>query len=128
MKLDKGVPVQWIAEYIGATIIGSNNRTATGINEIHKVTHGDVSFVDNEKYFNNCLISAATIIIINKEVSCPDDKTLLLHPDPFSAYVQLVKHFRSFEPSDKMISDSALIGEGTHIQPGTFVGNHGRIA
>ncbi|MCB0698012.1 MAG: UDP-3-O-(3-hydroxymyristoyl)glucosamine N-acyltransferase, partial [Chitinophagaceae bacterium] len=100
------------------------NRTATGINEIHKVTHGDVSFVDNEKYFNNCLISAATIIIINKEVPCPEGKTLLLHHDPFSAYVQLVKHFRPFEPANKMISDTAVIGEGTHLQPGVFVGNH----
>ncbi|MCB9047519.1 MAG: UDP-3-O-(3-hydroxymyristoyl)glucosamine N-acyltransferase [Chitinophagales bacterium] len=124
MKLEKEVPVQWIAEYIGATIIGNTNRTATGINEIHKVTHGDVSFVDNEKYFNNCLISAATIIIINKEVPCPEGKTLLLHHDPFSAYVQLVKHFRPFEPANKMISDTAVIGEGTHLQPGVFVGNH----
>src|SRR5690606_24488945 len=124
MKLGKEVPVQWIAEYIGASIIGNNNRTATGINEIHKVTHGDVSFVDNEKYFNNCLISAASIIIINKEVSCPDDKTLLLHPDPFSAYVQLVKYFSPFQPASKMISDTASVGEGTHLQPGVFVGNH----
>lgn len=127
MKFEQAVSVQWIAEYIGATIIGNTDRTATGINEIHKVTPGDISFVDNEKYFNNCLMSAATVILINKEVSCPDGKTLLLHPDPFSAYVQLVKYFRPFEPAHKMISGTAVIGESTHLQPGVFVGNHVRI-
>ena len=78
-------------------------------------------------YYNACLTSAATVIIINKEVPCPDGKTLLVTDEPFNAYVKLVKHFRPFEPASKMISDSAVIGEGTHLQPGVFVGNHVRI-
>ncbi len=127
MKFDKAVPVQWLAEFTGATLVGNTQQEATGINEIHKVTAGDISFVDFEKYYNACLTSAATIIIINKQVDCPGGKTLLVHPDPFSAYVKLVKHFRPFEPATKMVSDSAIIGEDTHIQPGAFVGNHVRI-
>ncbi|RYD55314.1 MAG: UDP-3-O-(3-hydroxymyristoyl)glucosamine N-acyltransferase [Sphingobacteriales bacterium] len=127
MKLEQGVPVKWVAEFIDAKLVGNDTQLATGINEIHKVTPGDISFVDFEKYYNTCLQSAATIIIINKEVDCPEGKTLLVHPDPFSAYVKLVQHWRPFEPANKMISDSALIGEGTHIQPGVFIGNHVRI-
>lgn len=127
MKLEQAVPVEWVAEFIEAKLVGNETQLATGINEIHKVTAGDISFVDFEKYYNTCLQSAATIIIINKEVDCPDGKTLLVHPDPFSAYVKLVKHWRPFEPAYKMISDSSLIGEGTHIQPGVFIGNYVRI-
>lgn len=127
MKFEKGIPVQWLAEFTGAKLIGNTAQEASGINEIHKVTAGDISFVDFEKYYAACLNSPATVIIINKEVSCPEGKTLLVHPDPFSAYVKLVEHFRPFEPSNKMISDSASIGEGTHIQPGVFIGNHVRI-
>ena len=127
MKLDKAVPVQWLAEFTGAKLVGDAHQEATGINEIHKVTAGDISFVDAEKYYNACLHSAATVIIINKEVDCPPGKTLLVHPDPFSVYVKLVKHFRPFEPASKMVSDSAIIGEGTYIQPGAFVGNHVQI-
>ena len=100
---------------------------ATGINEIHKVQPGDISFVDFEKYYSKCLNSAATIIIINKEVEVPAGKTVLVCDDPFSAYVSLVKHFKPFEPATKLISDSAVIGEGTIIQPGAFIGNHVRI-
>jgi len=127
MKFEKPVPVQWIAAFTGAELVGNKEQEATGINEIHKVTSGDISFVDYEKYYNACLNSAATVIIINKRVDCPAGKTLLVTSDPFSAYIKIVKHFSPFEPSYKMISDSAVIGEGTHIQPGTFIGNHVRI-
>src|ERR1700750_2817597 len=98
MKFEKSVPVQWIADFIGAELVGNKEQEATGINEIHKVTKGDISFVDFEKYYNACLNSAATVIIINKKVDCPDGKTLLVTPDPFSAYVKIVKRFRPFEP------------------------------
>ncbi len=124
MKFEKPVPVQWIAEFTGAKLIGDKDQQATGINEIHKVTNGDISFVDFEKYYNACLTSAATVIIINKEVPCPEGKTLLVIADPFSAFVSIVKRFSPFEPATKMVSDSATIGTGTHIQPGAFVGNH----
>ena len=127
MKLEQSVSVQWLAEYTGAKLVGDPNQSATGINEIHKVQPGDISFVDFEKYYDKCLHSAATIIIINKEVDCPPGKTLLVTADPFSAYVKLVKRFRPFEPATQMISETAMIGEGTHLQPGVFVGHHVRI-
>ena len=127
MKFEQPVSVQWLAEFTGAKLVGNDKQQATGINEIHKVQHGDISFVDFEKYYNTCLNSAATVLIINKEVDCPAGKTLLVIQDPFSAYVKIVTRFRPFEPASKMISDSAVIGEGTHLQPGVFVGNHVRI-
>jgi UDP-3-O-[3-hydroxymyristoyl] glucosamine N-acyltransferase len=127
MKFEQAVPVQWLAEYTGAKLVGDAEQMATGINEIHKVERGDISFVDFEKYYNKCLYSAATVIIINKEVECPAGKTLLVHPDPFSAYVKIANRFRVFEPSDKMISDNASIGASTIIQPGVFIGHHVQI-
>jgi UDP-3-O-[3-hydroxymyristoyl] glucosamine N-acyltransferase len=127
MNLAAPVSVKWLAEFIDAKLVGNKNGEATGINEIHKVRKGDISFVDFEKYYDKCLNSPATIIIINKEVTPPEGKTLLVCDDPFTAYVSLVTHFRPFEPAAKQISDSATIGEGTVLQPGVFVGNHVRI-
>src|SRR6478736_3832486 len=86
MQLDAPVPAQWIAEFIGAKLTGDASQMATGLNEIHKVQPGDISFVDFEKYYNTCLSSPATVIIINKEVEAPQGKTLLVCNDPFSAY------------------------------------------
>jgi UDP-3-O-[3-hydroxymyristoyl] glucosamine N-acyltransferase len=127
MRFDKPVSVQWIADFTGAKMIGDTNQLCTGINEIHKVVPGDISFVDFEKYYDKCLYSPATVIIINKEVACPEGKTLLVLEDPFSAYVKIVRHFRPFEPAQQMISDSAQIGEATLVQPGVFIGNHVQI-
>jgi len=124
MRLDKPVTVKWIADFIGAEIAGNINASATGINEIHKVEKGDIVFVDHPKYYDTCINSAATIIIINKNTEVPEGKTLLVVSDPFEAYLKLVNHFRPFTPSSKNISDSASIGQNTVIMPNCFIGNH----
>ncbi|WP_346316947.1 UDP-3-O-(3-hydroxymyristoyl)glucosamine N-acyltransferase [Chitinophaga sp. YIM B06452] len=124
MKFDKPISVKEIAALIGAELTGDNSLMATGINEIHKVETGDISFVDFEKYYNACLTSAATIIIINKKVEAPAGKALLVTADPFSAYVSLVKKYRPFVPVTSPISDTAVIGEGTVVSPGVVVGHH----
>ena len=124
MRLDKPVPVQWIADFIGAEIAGNTSATATGINEIHKVENGDIVFVDHPKYYDTCIHSAATVIIINKQTDFPKEKTLLIVNDPFEAYLKLVNHFRPFTPSAKNISASASIGLNAVIMPNSFIGNH----
>ena len=107
--------------------MGDGNLFVGGINEIHRVENGDITFVDLPKYYDKALQSAASFVIINKEVEIPKGKALLFHADPFSVYVSIVKHFRPFQPSNKSISSSATVGEGTVLQPGVFVGNHVRI-
>lgn len=124
MRFEKPVPVKWIAEFIGAKIIGNARGEATGINEIHKVEKGDIVFVDHPKYYATCIQSAATFIIINKETDCPEGKALLVVSDPFEAYLKLVNHFRPFVPSMKPISDTYTAGEGTVIMPNVYIGNH----
>jgi UDP-3-O-[3-hydroxymyristoyl] glucosamine N-acyltransferase len=124
MQFSSPVPIEWIADFIGAKLIGDASAHATGINEIHKVEKGDLVFVDHPKYYDKCINSAATFIIINKETLVPNGKALLLVENPFEAYCKIANHFRPFEPSTKMISDSALIGKGSFIYPSVFIGNH----
>ena len=124
MRFDKPIPVTTIAQLIGAELIGNKEGMVTGINEIHKVEKGDLVFVDHPKYYETCIQSAATFIIINKETSFPEGKALLLVDQPFEAYLRIVNYYRPFTPSVKMISDSAVIGHGTVIMPGAFIGNH----
>ncbi len=126
MKIDP-IKINEIATFVNGQITGNKEMEITGINEIHMVEPGDITFVDHPKYYDTALQSAATTIIINKEVSCPQGKSLIICKDPFNAYVSLVKKYRPFVPSDKMISDTAQIGKGTIIQPNVFIGNHVRI-
>jgi UDP-3-O-[3-hydroxymyristoyl] glucosamine N-acyltransferase len=124
MRFSKPVSVQWLAEYVDAKIIGDTSLQALGINEIHRVEDGDISFVDLDKYYNKVLKSAATIVLIDQEVECPDGKCLLLTDDPCGAFIKLCAYFRPFIPASAQVAENALIGEGTIIQPGVFIGNN----
>ncbi|MDF2190751.1 UDP-3-O-(3-hydroxymyristoyl)glucosamine N-acyltransferase [Paraflavitalea sp. CAU 1676] len=124
MKFPAPIAVKEIAQLINAQLVGNVNGLVTGINEIHKVEEGDLVFVDHPKYYDKCIQSAATFIIINKETSFPDGKALLIVDQPFEAYQTIVRHFRPFQPATGLISDKSTVGEGTYIAPNAFIGHH----
>ena len=128
MKLSAPVSVKWFASLIESEMIGNDQLEITGVNEIHQVESGDIVFVDHPKYYDTCLNSAASCIIINnKEVVIPEGKCLLYCADPFEAYLKIVKHFKPFQVSTKSISEDVKIGEGTIIMPNVFIGNNVQI-
>lgn len=127
MKLPKTYTLKQIAQLIDVEFIGDDNFPVKGMNEIHVVESGDIVFVDHPKYYDKALESAATIVLINKKVKCPEGKALLISDDPFRDFNKLTKHFSPFIASNAMIAESASIGEETIIQPGVFIGNNVQI-
>ena len=110
------------------TVKGDASATVTGVNELHSVRKGDLSFVDSERYYARMLASEASVILINSaDIDCPEGKTLLVTDDPLRDYLAVVKHFTHFTPQDTPIHPSAVIGEGTVIQPLVFIGENVRI-
>lgn len=127
MKFEKDYSLAEIAGMINAEFDGDPAFTVTGINEIHMVEPGDLTFVDHPKYYDKALRSAATTVLINKRVERPQGKALIFSDAPFDDYMKLAKHFRPFVPASALVSETAEIGAGTIIQPGAFVGNHVKI-
>ena len=127
MQFPMSYPLVEIAALIDCDYVGDAHFPVSGMNEIHVVEPGDIVFVDHPKYYDKALNSKATVILINKNVECPEGKALLISNDPFSDFNKLTKHFRPFQSSNSSISDSAEIGENTVIQPNVFIGNHVRI-
>ena len=128
MKFDKPIPIQKIADRLKAGIIGDNTLNALGINEIHHVKAGDITFSDVKKYFEKALNSAATFVILNeKPDSIPEGKVVLIHPQPFEAYDSLVRHQRPFDPLSIEVADSAAIHPNVILEPNVVIGNHVRI-
>jgi UDP-3-O-[3-hydroxymyristoyl] glucosamine N-acyltransferase len=127
MKLPRSYSLKEIASLINAKFSGNENFAVTGINEIHMVEAGDLTFVDHPKYYDKSLTSAATTILINKEVECPAGKALLFSDDPFRDYNFLTKHFSPNNYSKEMVSKSAVVGEGSNIMPNVFLGNDVRV-
>ena len=124
MKFKSVQTLQKIASLIDATFVGESDFKISGINEIHVVEAGDIVFVDHPKYYEKALNSEATIILINKEVDCPEGKSLLISDNPFRDFNKITKHFSPFISSKVSIADTAIVGEGTIIQPNVFIGNN----
>ncbi|MDX1332038.1 MAG: UDP-3-O-(3-hydroxymyristoyl)glucosamine N-acyltransferase [Robiginitalea sp.] len=122
MKFPRAYRLDEIADLIGAGMVGPGDFPVLGMNEIHVVEPGDIVFVDHPKYYDKALQSRATVILINKEVSCPEGKALLISEDPFRDFNRLTSHFRPFRAAEATIDPSAQIGEGTVIQPNVFIG------
>ena len=127
MKFPRIHTLSEIAEFTGLEYVGDKDFPVTGINEIHVVEPGDIVFVDHPKYYDKALNSAATVILINKKVECPEGKALLLSKDPFSDFNKITMRFRPFVPASSTIANTARIGGNTVIQPNVFIGNNVEI-
>jgi UDP-3-O-[3-hydroxymyristoyl] glucosamine N-acyltransferase len=124
MKFPREYTLKEIAKITNTKMVGDENFPVKGINEIHVVENGDVVFVDHPKYYDKALESAATIVLINKEVDCPKGKALLISDDPFRDFNKLSSYFKPFQKANNTIAESAKIGKNTVIQPNAFVGNN----
>jgi len=142
MDFTTDISVRDLASKYSLQIRGDDKLVAKGINEIHKVRSGDISFVDHPKYYQKSLNSAATIILIDQAVDCPPGKALLVTDKPYDVYNQIVLEHRPRRWSGAHIDPSAdihtsvilepgavigpdvVIGENTVIQAGVYIGEH----
>ena len=124
MKFPTTQSLKDIAQLLNVKYVGPDDFPVLGMNEIHVVEAGDIVFVDHPKYYDKALQSKATVVLINKEVECPEGKALLISDDPFRDFNKLTNHFRPFERSTSAISSTAKIGKDTIIQPNVFIGNN----
>lgn len=124
MRFPQPYTLEQIATIINAKYVGASDFPVLGMNEIHVVQAGDIVFVDHPKYYEKALHSKATIVLINKEVECPEGKALLISDDPFRDFNKLTDFFKPFQKAIALIAPSAHIGENTVVQPGAFVGNN----
>ena len=124
MRFPRTYHLQEIAQLIDAKYVGDAHFPVLGMNEIHVVSEGDIVFVDHPKYYQKALDSAATVVLINKEVACPEGKALLISDDPFRDFNKLTQNFKPFQSAASAISSTATIGANTIIQPNVFLGNN----
>ena len=113
-----------LAKLIGAEAKGNADRLVTGLNEINRVTEGDLVYVDHPKWYDKALNSAATTILIDKAVEPPTGKAIIISPDPCRDYNALVKRFM---PRAGWSGEGIEVGAGTEVHPSAVIGPHVRI-
>lgn len=126
MTFKKPQTLQSIAEIIGAKMIGEADFPVLGTNEIHMVKNGEIVFVNHPKYYDKALNSDATIILIDKEVACPEGKALLISEDPFRDFNKINTHFTRIYNFTEELHDLEM-GEGTFVHPSVIIGNEVKI-
>ncbi len=124
MKFKKPIAIKDIAEKYGLKILGKNDLMAFGINEIHKVEPGDITFVDHEKYYQKSINSAASIIIIDKATDFPPGKAIMISDNPFHVYNDIVNTFKPFQPLNGKPLENQHIHSEAIIEPGAIIGNN----
>ncbi|MEP6794397.1 MAG: LpxD N-terminal domain-containing protein [Saprospiraceae bacterium] len=124
MNFEFPIPVTEIASWIGATIIGDETIMVGGLNEIHKVRTGDITFVDHPKYFNASLQSEASVVIVPSAMECPPGKALLIVEKPFVAYEHIVNRFRPPIALNTEVRENYNVDSSTIIEPGAIIGQN----
>ncbi len=140
MKFTNPQDINALASLLNCKVTGNLHQVVTGINEIHMVEDGDIVFVDHPKYYQKALESAASVVLIDQDVACPEGKSLLIHPHPFDAFNFLVNHFSqqldSCEPvvhPSSVIYPTVFIGKNVHIgekctlYPGVYIADNTHI-
>lgn len=107
-------------------MIGEADFPVLGTNEIHMVKNGEIVFVNHPKYYDKALNSDATIILIDKEVACPEGKALLISEDPFRDFNKINTHFTRIYNFTEELHDLEM-GEGTFVHPSVIIGNEVKI-
>jgi len=130
MQLHKPVAVAAIARDLKVEIIGDATLSVGGINEIHKVAEGDLTYCDHPKYYAKVLSSAATVILINARLDCPPGKCLLYSEQPFDDYNTLVRQYSPLPGTmghAYTAGDGCNLGEDTVLMSGVVLGDRVRI-
>ncbi len=128
MRFKEGIALKQLLLLIDyQQVIGSQEDFVLGLNEIHKIEQGDLSFVDNSKYYKKMLASAAKFIIIDSIPKETTDKTLIICQHPFEAYNTLVGHFRPTIPLTQNRGDYCEIDPTAIIEPNVIIGHHVKI-
>lgn len=127
MKLPAPHTLKQIAEIIGCEFIGDPNHLVTGINEIHMVVSGDLVFVDHPKYYQKALNSAATTILIDQIVECPEGKGLIISQTPFDDFNRLTRYFSPYKLQKESVGSDCEIDPSVIIYPNVFIGHRVKI-
>ena len=124
MKLDRVYSLEEIASLLNAPFDGDANLNITGINEIHRVESGDIAFVDHPKYYDKALSSAASVVLINKNVEVPEGKGIIVCDDPFKSFNFILNYFNPFLFNQQQQSDCVKVGVNSKIHPSVSIGRN----
>lgn len=123
MKFTKPLTAAQVADIIQAEVVGNPEVLVTGLNEIHMVEDGDISFTDHPKYYKKSLQSKASVVLINAVPEETYGKTIIVSAQPFADFNRLIKSQTHLPPVSSVVSETAQLGRNVHICPNVYIGD-----
>ena len=140
-----------INQIINGKLEGDANISVHSFGKIEEASAGQLSFLANPKYEDFLYKSKASVIIINENLKLrqPLSATLLRVPDAYLAFATLLEKYQQIKTQQLVgveepvfvhatakigeevyigafnyLGENVIIGKGTKIFPGCFMGNH----
>ncbi len=118
--------LQALADKLGGIVVGDGDTEILRISTIEQAGPGDLTFLANSRYESHLATTKAGAVIVDKPRS---EFTLnyIIHPNPYFAFSQALKHFfpqpgshlRPGIAASAVVDPTVVAGENTHI--GNFV-------
>jgi len=110
-----------IAEKIGAEVVGDGSVELTGLAGIEDAHPGELAFVANRKYLRYLATTHASAVITEADVHS-EQLTLLVHPDPYFAFMKAIRIFHPPKEYSPGIHATAVIAESARVDPSAHIG------
>jgi UDP-3-O-[3-hydroxymyristoyl] glucosamine N-acyltransferase len=124
--------VKELAALVNGIIIGDETTPILGVSSLEGAQKGDLVFVDNKKYLESALDSAASAIVCPTDITS-DRKTLILVNHPKMAFARIVAELTAQPKAPPeihptaIIDKKAIIGTDVSIGPYCTIGKGTRI-
>ncbi len=122
MKFFRAYTLEEIANLLNLPYIGNPQTLITGISDVYHATYQDITFSDNEKYFDLANKSNASVIIVENTISYETQKGIILSNNAFETYNKLVSILFPFVVQKENIHPNSKIVNTTVIYPNVFIG------
>jgi UDP-3-O-[3-hydroxymyristoyl] glucosamine N-acyltransferase len=110
-----------IAEQLSGAVIGDPNLVISGFAPASTAKAGDLTFAENEKFFQKAEASAATAILVDGDYSS-EKKVLIRVANARIAFAKVLPLFFPEATYQPGVHPSAVVGPGTEIHPTAHVG------
>jgi UDP-3-O-[3-hydroxymyristoyl] glucosamine N-acyltransferase len=121
--------VKEIAQQIGARTVGNGAVEIRSVASVKSATKADLVFVEDAKFLDAALRSAAAAVVVGDFVSGSDGtKPLLIHPQPRLAFARAAALLVEPEPAQLGVHPTAVVNPSAKLGLGVSVGPHASVA
>ncbi|MFH1679525.1 MAG: UDP-3-O-(3-hydroxymyristoyl)glucosamine N-acyltransferase [Candidatus Eisenbacteria bacterium] len=115
-----------IASRVGGEIVGDPEVEIRGVAGIREACQGDITFFANPRYEAHLRSTDASAIILSRNgVEAGAGKTLLIHQNPYMAFLRVIELFapRDYE-KPRGVHPTAVIGRDVELGTSITIGPH----